>query len=947
MAFSGDYPVTFSQGRRGEVFVSQGHHKRPQVYSPSSKVWRDAGVDAPTAKPSIQVTGPAKYYVARVDIEDGGTGYIAPPRVEFSPAGAKAIAFVVAGSVSEIQMTDHGSHYDGIPCVSLVSDASDPAQGSNATFEVEYEPGGSFASGDPKTGIVYWEVVQAADTTVNGEDWVKTGLTTITQDGYTVYVGAGAGGSGTGAKVRLNMIGMSKPGSDLYKCSTPVSNSVPAIEVEAFGSGYAATDFVELVVNRAGTSGTNACPMIIRGYPLGHPRCPPEAALADYNPSHSKTIKSVKVKNGGSGYNWSTDLNVLVGSTQHTLRLGTDCTGAVTGVEDLGGGLYGSACIMDPTIGSLSNRKATAHAVVRAILRGKYQCYYRYVDESLPESEGGPRYSSLSPVNEVDAGNGAARMLWNVPKPKDGFAVELWRSTSNQATTLFRVARLFGKNPIGTTVDEYSDWDLTNPDREGFTAMPILLPNGEINANRFSPPPDNFAVAVYFQDRLWMGVDTDGIETRTLRFSEVDEAESMPDVNELIIQSNVRSTDYLTALIPFAGALICCQSRHTHRMTYVAQPLIDAAFYLLAYRGCLNQRCWDIYDGLLYCMDEQGVYSMDAQGSVKNLTMGLDDYWTDRIDFRLSKWFLVRADRQLNVLRVNVAVKGDGSTRFPTRQLVYSFEYQSWWEERYPQELTAASECQTEDGRSMLVYGTSSGSCYRLGSGLTDVAVGAVRSVEILDPGHGYRVPPKVTIPGPGSGAEFEVGLDSDGAITGISVKCTGTGYKSGALVIEPPPNGRPAAARFEAIDGDIPVHYFFRSGAFEFVSDSQDRRAGEAQTRHCSVTYQPTNGSSLLFLQTYYNNARYPRSNVVRRDRGAGFVHSERVPAAILDMKATSVQEAESHGVARALFNGRLLDDITGADRHVAISLSGKQNASGPVSIHVVDIYGTVEGKE
>jgi hypothetical protein len=199
----------------------------------------------------------------------------------------------------------------------------------------------------------------------------------------------------------------------------------------------------------------------------------------------------------------------------------------------------------------------------------------------------------------------------------------LWRTTSNQATTLFRVAKLSGDDAFGSTTDDLTDWEVMDPGREGFQAMPVLLPNGELNANRFGVPPDNYSVAVMFQDRLWLAGDTGTENANTIRYSEVDEPESMPDVNELLLQSNLRASDYITALIPYAGALIVAQSRHCHRLTYVAQPLIDASVFLLAYRGVLNQRCWDIFDGRIYAMDDQGVYSMDPQGNVESLTLGL------------------------------------------------------------------------------------------------------------------------------------------------------------------------------------------------------------------------------------------------------------------------------------------------------------------------------------
>ena len=126
-----------------------------------------------------------------------------------------------------------------------------------------------------------------------------------------------------------------------------------------------------------------------------------------------------------------------------------------------------------------------------------------------------------------------------------------------------------------------------------------------------------------------------------------------------------------------------------------------------------------------------------------------------------------------------------------------------------------------------------------------------------------------------------------------------------------------------------------------EFINDSMDDKANQEMNRQVEVVYQPTDGESIINLETYYNGAEYPRCNVVTRDRGTGFIHSQDVPAATLNMQKTQIQDSESHGVARALFSGRTIDDMSGTDRHVAVGLSGKQDHGGRVTLHVVDIYG------
>ena len=807
--FQGDKPVSFAQARRGEVVVTQGFGHRPLIWRPSSGTFREMGLDAPTVAPTCTLDPTDSFYVARIDILDGGGGFSLPPLISFNGTSEKpaaAIARIRQGFISEVEVTNHGRKYTTAPDVVLDGTG---AVGSG----VAVTP--NFSAKDPITNKYYIDSC------------------TITNPG-----------SGYVVPPRLSVYSDSSKTTLIGSCTAEIDDAGKVVRV-----------------------------------------FPPSRASGPNFPNTAVIAEA------------------------------TSSTGTNTGGAKL-------------------------QAIMRATLRGVYQCYYRFVDDTVPESEGGPLYTNLSPVNEVDAGNSATSITWAVPTPPAGLSVELWRTSSNQATTLYRVAKIGGKDPFGSLTDDINDNELTDPNRDGFLAMPILLPNGELNANRFGVPPDDYAVAVMFQDRLWFGVDTTGTKPNYLRFSEIDEPESMPDVNELIVQQNLRAADYVTALIPYAGALVVCQSRHSHRLTYVSQPLIDVGIFMLAYRGCLNQRCWDIYEGRAYLMDDQGVYSLDPQGAVEALSVGIDDVFQDKIDWEKRQWFIVRADRRLNVLRCSVAYRGDEG-KYPTRQLVYSLDYKAWWEERHPTTLVGATDCRTKHGNVALLWGDARGNMYRLGRGLTDDANGAVSSVTIVNPGRGYKRPPKITAAG-GSGAEFGCAIDSNGQITGIQVRHCGTGYAGGSLIIDPPDaGGEQATASYTVANGTMPVHYTFRSSNMEYTTDTQQPKAAAAQNRQVSMVYQPTPASSTINLETWYNGASYPRSNAVRRDRGTGFTHSEDVPAAVLDMQATSQQQAESHGVARALFQGRTLDDMMGTDRHVAIGLSGRQDDSGQVIVHSLDIHG------
>jgi hypothetical protein len=348
-------------------------------------------------------------------------------------------------------------------------------------------------------------------------------------------------------------------------------------------------------------------------------------------------------------------------------------------------------------------------------------------------------------------------------------------------------------------------------------------------------------------------------------------------------------------------------------------------------------------------MDSSGVYSVNPQGELDDLSVGIDDIFSEKIDWSKSKWFIVRADRSLNVIRISVSYVGDPG-EYPTRQLVYALDYKAWWEERYPSLLTSGCDVRKPSGQNAVYYGTDSGKIFELGSGTTDSGTGWIQSCSVDDGGRGYRRAPEITIESStGSGAEFEASIDSNGTLTGIIVKHCGTNYAGvDTVTIEPPPEGGTPATASVYIGDDsteVPVHYSIKTGNMEFVNDTMNPKDDSSQNRQVSVVYQPTEGSSVLNLETYYNGAEVPRSNVVRRDRGVGFVNSDSVPAATLDMKATDDQLAEATGVARALFAGRTLDDIDGNDRHIAVGLTGKQD-QGRVVIHSVDVHGVLGGE-
>jgi hypothetical protein len=361
------------------------------------------------------------------------------------------------------------------------------------------------------------------------------------------------------------------------------------------------------------------------------------------------------------------------------------------------------------------------------------------VDDTAAD-KGGPIASNLSPVYEVDTGEGTQSIAWSVTAPSntDGrtLSVELWRTTGNQALTLYRVSS--GSN---TFTDDLTDEELRNPDRAGYAAMPIVLPNGELNANRFTPPPNNKAVVVRYQDRFWYGVDTSGTEQNSLYFSEVDEPESVPDINEFVLQQNARDGDAVTALVPFGSSLLVMQSRHAYSLSYSKQPLLDANVTPLAYRGCLGQRCWDIHEGICYVLDQCGIYTITAQGGVENISAPIEDQIRTKIDFANATWNFVSVDARTKIMRAFVAYKEDASAGYPTRAICFHIDSKTWWIEKYPHRLSAATPVAMANGDYRCAYGAKGG-VYTLDDGPLDAARGTISKVTVTTKGRGYRTPP-------------------------------------------------------------------------------------------------------------------------------------------------------------------------------------------------------------
>lgn len=418
-------------------------------------------------------------------------------------------------------------------------------------------------------------------------------------------------------------------------------------------------------------------------------------------------VTTVGVGNSGSGYMTPPVVSFRCASndTQGFGAAATayvNSTGNVTGVTVYQGGQYlarPEAIIYDTP--------AAVNATLSSNFRGVYQCAVRFLDDT-PESQGGPIPSSISELVEVNAGDAASSFTWgfNHTYLDDRVtAMELWRSSAGQSVILYRVATIQRAAFGSTYVEAVSDVDLIDPTRTGYGLMPVTLPSGQLNARRFEVPPGNYTVACMFQDRAWYAVDSLGEKPNSLLYSEVDEPESVPLVNELVLQENTGEPDKIVALVPLSSALLVVQQYHVYRLAYVAQPVIDASVLLVAYRGVLNSRCFTTINGVAYLVDSMGMYAFDGQQE-SAVSVPVDNFWRDKIvDFTKSSLFHVSADHSRKVVRFHYCKSTD---TLPTRALCYCIATQAWWEETYDRAMTASVPA-TLGGQRVDLLGTQVG----------------------------------------------------------------------------------------------------------------------------------------------------------------------------------------------------------------------------------------------
>lgn len=706
-----------------------------------------AGGSGYTAPPTVSVTGGSGSGVSAycqmngsavdsVIISNAGSGFSSNPTVAFTGGGgtgAQAVAIACTtsrpisffkGRYSTVYGVDgmgRGIRWDGsattISPIGLMPPAFGPGltcstTGGKGIQSVQLTYGGAAYHSPPAVTISGGTPSRQAKAIAAVQNGQVIGIrVTDPGAGYqSVPSIAISGGRGDGCSLSVGVVGcvnevyitsagtgysVTSPPTVTFSSTNGLTGAVIALDVDDLGQVAGAV----LLSSGTGATAPGATAVVTGGGGTG----------ASLQLDMRYRVDSVTAASSGTGY-YSLPLVIFKPNPADYYGQGAAATatantaGNVTAVTVASGGSY----ILPPTA-ALQDGNATATVNMGSAFAGEYQCCIRYLDNTSSE-QGGPLASSISELISIDAGSGAGGLTWGFTHgalDDRVSAMELWRTTTGQSVILFRVATIQRSAAAftGTYSDTLSDEELRNPGRDGYALMPVTLPSGQINARRFGIPPGEFAVACMFQDRAWYAVDTTGKRPNSLMYSEVDEPESVPSANELVVQENTGEPDAVVALVPLGATLLIVQSAHIYKLTYVAQPVIDASIMLAATRGVLHNRCWATMNGVVFLVDSQGMYAFDGQQE-QALSIAIDNCWRDgTIDFSKSHKFHVSADAQTKTVRFFYCTSSDTE---PTRALVYCVATQAWWEERHAGAVTATTRASL-GGRLQPLHATGNG----------------------------------------------------------------------------------------------------------------------------------------------------------------------------------------------------------------------------------------------
>lgn len=632
-----------------------------------------AGTGAAATASVISLTAPACFFQGRFGDMYGIDGYSrgfcwSSASTSLNPIGiSKPLS---AATISMSSATGQGS----VRSVAIVASGSGYFAAPTVTFSGGGLTDGSTDHATARAKIMNAQVVGMTITSRGGKYTSAPHIAFSGGLATGVSLSVGVAGKITGAEIVARGSGYTSAGTSAVAASiSGITDATIRLNVDPDDGGING-----VTVLAAGTGATTTPTITVTGG---------VGSGATITPTMAYTVTSITASSSGANVVARPNI-VFTPDNGGASAQATVSGGALQSVQVLAGGQYAS-----PPTAAVEPTTARAVAIIDSPMRGVYKCAYRYID-ATPEDRNGPVPSSISDFVEVTADPDTVSFTWrwsNDGAESRAEKIELWRTTADQAFVLYRVATLTKTAGVlpNTYADTLTDDQLLDTLRADFGMMPIVMPSGQINARRFQPPPVNCSQAVMFQDRAWYSVDRTGQKPNSLWHSEIDEPESVPAEYEMVVQESLGQPDAIVALIALGSTLLIVQSRHIYKMTYVAQPLIDASIRLADTRGIINARCYAVLGGVAYIADYEGMYAFDGSQR-EDISVPVDDYWREQvIDFSKRSAFYVQALPTEKIVKFFYCQSGDGAA--PTRALCYGVATKAWWEETYPTAMQCSS----------------------------------------------------------------------------------------------------------------------------------------------------------------------------------------------------------------------------------------------------------------
>lgn len=337
-------------------------------------------------------------------------------------------------------------------------------------------------------------------------------------------------------------------------------------------------------------------------------------------------------------------------------------------------------------------------------------------------------------------------------------------------------------------------------------------------------------------------------EDVTVYASERDLAESVPTTNDIPIQQAVNDHDGLVGGFPLGASLFVVMRRQIHRIWYSSQEVFEAKASLVALRGAFNQECHDMFEGVVYLMDEFGCWRFTGDGAPDPISGPLQNLFRDgTIDFSRSYQFHVRVDPNQQCVYFFVHYTTDAAGQ-PRRCAKYNLRTAAWTPASYVHQFGASAWAEVS-GRMRLVAGGEDDHVYVLNEGLSDHLATAVRGVAVSGSGTTVTIPAAGIAMDDWKRASVAVLHLATGTCEKRKITTNGATDGSGNVQITTAAwDETPAAGDIVTVGGILATG---KTGAFDLVGGEA---GGEDNERGSRIYYQPTTNNGELLLRQWYD---------------------------------------------------------------------------------------------